>query len=506
MRIVRFAALAGVVGGLAGCAGTTPNLTSPQMQAPSLSAAGAGRSRPVADPGSGVRTVADAFLAPPYLQFGEETQPAAADSARLSLVWLAKADAKPADWVVETRPAEGGEWRKAGDPVATGYAPTGVPACVRMRTVLSGLEPGTLFDYRVSRSGEVVFGARARAPRAPGDSKSRFVVFGDTGSGTADERKVAHRISEAKPDYAMVAGDIVYSRGRASEYAKNFWPILNAETSAPTVGAPVLRAIPVAAAPGNHDIGPDNLTKYPDAYAYYVYWSQPLNGPDLPKAGAARIGGSETDKATFVKAAESRYPRMANFSVDYGTVHWTVLDSNPNVDWTDPALVAWLEKDLVAAKSAKWKFVLFHHPPFQSSEEHFDNQWMRVLAPKFEKHGVHMVWTGHVHNYQRSHPLRFAPAGAPEKSGRVGGEFTIDTRFDGVSRTKPDGVLYLVTGGGGAALYKKIADKSGRLQPFTAKLVNDTHSLTVVDIDDRKCVLRQLSADGKEIDSITVTQ
>ena len=29
---------------------------------------------------------------------------------------------------------------------------------------------------------------------------------------------------------------------------------------------------------------------------------------------------------------------MANFSFDYGNAHWTVLDSNKNVDWTDPSL------------------------------------------------------------------------------------------------------------------------------------------------------------------------
>jgi predicted phosphodiesterase len=450
--------------------------------------------------------VAEAFAAPPYLQFGEETDAPALGQARLSLVWLAKADSKPSDWQVETRPADGGEWRKAGDAVATTFAPSGGAAQVRMRSVLAGLDPGALFDYRVSHGGEVVFGARARAPRAPGDAKSRFVVFGDTGAGTPDERKVAHQIAEARPDYAMIAGDIVYSRGRASEYSKNFWPILNAESSSPAIGAPVLRTIPTAAAPGNHDIGPDNLIKYPDAYAYYVYWSQPLNGPDLGPKTATKLGGEPAAQAVFRKAAESRYPRMANFSMDYGNVHWTVLDSNQGVDWSDPALLAWLDKDLAAARGARWRFVLFHHPPFQSSSEHFDNQWMRVLAPRFEKLGVQIVWTGHVHNYQRSHPLRFTVGGVPDKAGRVSGEFAIDTRFDGKARTTPEGVLYIVTGGGGASLYKKIADKEGKLQPFTAKLVNDTHSLTLVDIDDRKCVLRQLSAEGKEIDSITVTQ
>ena len=38
----------------------------------------------------------------------------------------------------------------------------------------------------------------------------------------------------------------------------------------------------------------------------------------------------------FTEAAGEAYPRMTNFSFDYGNAHWTVIDSNPYVDWTDP--------------------------------------------------------------------------------------------------------------------------------------------------------------------------
>ena len=105
---------------------------------------------------------------------------------------------------------------------------------------------------------------------------------------------------------------------------------------------------------------------------------------------------------------------MANFSFDYGNAHWTVLDSNPYVDWTDPELRAWVERDLAAAKDATWRFVAFHHPPFNSSRAHFGDQRMRVLVDLFEAGRVDVVWSGHVHNYQRTFPLTFAADRGPD--------------------------------------------------------------------------------------------
>lgn len=74
---------------------------------------------------------------------------------------------------------------------------------------------------------------------------------------------------------------------------------------------------------------------------------------------------------------------------------------------------------------------------------------MRAVAKFLEDHGVNMVFNGHEHNYQRTFPIRAnatvaagpSPAGSPAVS--------IDTTFDGVTETVPDGVLYIVEGAGG---------------------------------------------------------
>ena len=209
---------------------------------------------------------------------------------------------------------------------------------------------------------------------------------------------------------------------------------------------------------------------------------------------------------------------MANFSFDYGSAHWIVLDANATVDWTNAELRAWLAADLAAAKDATWRFVSFHQPGFNSSKSHFDEQYMRIVAPIFEQGRVDIVFNGHVHNYQRSYPLRFAPAkennAAPfpptnerdrTKKRHVDGKLTLDKSFDGVKDTSPDGVIYLVTGAGGQHLYNpEQQDDPASWQEFTFKHVSKVHSLTVADTAGRSLTVRQLTADGDEVDRFVI--
>ena len=151
---------------------------------------------------------------------------------------------------------------------------------------LNDLDPGREFSYRLSKGGEVVFSADAQAPKS-GDTAYRFVVFGDCGVNTKEQKAVAFQAYQARPDFVMITGDIVYDRGRISEYREKFWPIYNADVASPATGAPLLRSTVFLAAAGNHDIATRDLGKYPDALAYFLYWSQPLNGPDGREGSAS---------------------------------------------------------------------------------------------------------------------------------------------------------------------------------------------------------------------------
>ena len=166
----------------------------------------------------------------------------------------------------------------------------------------------------------------------------------------------------------------------------------------------------------NHETA--DFGKNPDALAFYTAMHLPLNGPEVPTYPTP-IQGPPDRIDVFRAAAASRFPRMANYSFDYGDAHFLCLDSNLYTDPNDPTLRRWIEADL-SSTDAVWKFVVCHHPPFNVGGEHFQVQHMRVLAPIFEAHGVDIVLSGHEHNYQRPRPLRFMPSG-PGLSALVAG-------------------------------------------------------------------------------------
>jgi hypothetical protein len=321
---------------------------------------------------------------------------------------------------------------------------------------------------------------------------------------------VISELARRRPEALLIPGDIVYSHGRITEYRSHFFPVLNAEPNLPD-GAPLLRQVPLVGVIGNHDAATTGL--HPDALAYYLYLDGPLNGPDL-KAGA-RHTRLETLKGweAFLAAAGLRYPRMGSFSFDLGDAHIVALDSNPYVDWRDPVLREWLERDLAGAAGKPWRIVAFHHPGFHSARTYGDWQWMRQLAPIFEKHRVSLVLAGHVHGYQRSKPLRFRPnARAVEnlpanRVGEVPGLLTVDTVYNGSTSTRPDGVVYVVTGAGGAPLYEpELGAKPSAWKPFTAAYTADRFSFTLLDITHRAIHLTQVDAAGAELDRASLTR
>jgi hypothetical protein len=465
-------------------------------------------------PAAATRTSQQALVAKPYLQLGQSPAP-----GTLVIAW--HADDVGADWSLDSRTSSADGWRPAAKLEYRRIAVTDAAPHRLYRATLKELDPGAAFSYRIRRDGRDVFEAEARAPKAP-DQSYRFAVLGDCGAGSPEEKQVAYQAYLAKPDYLMITGDIVYERGRVSEYRENFWPVYNADEASPEVGAPLLRSTLFTAAVGNHDVATRDLAKCPDGLAYFLYWDQPLNGPLAPEGSALvpLLAGPDDSKKAFTQSAGPNYPRMANFSFDYGDTHWTVLDSNPYVDWTNSELRAWVASDFASAQNKTWRFVAFHHPGFSSSREHYENQQMRRLADVLDAGKVDIVFSGHVHNYQRAFPLRFVAGPSDEektvldkkgnpwpKDKLIPGHFTLDKTFNGRDQTRADGVIYLVTGAGGQHLYNpEQQDDPGSWQSFTAKFVSKVHSLTVVDVEGKTLKVRQISATGEELDRFQLTK
>ncbi len=438
---------------------------------------------------------AQIFIAKPYLQLGDNPK-----GNNLELLW--HTPDTDASWTVEVR--SGAAWNATQAPQSTLIKAPGIPSHRVYHAALNMLKPGEEFAYRVSRNGAVAFESTGRA-RKTADQPYKFVLFGDTAEGTPGEKSVAYRTYEEKPDFVFITGDIVYIAGRISEYRDKYFPIFNADVAETSGGAPLIRSVPFIGAVGNHDTGRGNYAKFPDSMAYFLYWNQPLNGPitNPDNKSAPDLKGNDLARPDFLSAAGPRFPRMANFSFDYGNAHWLVLDSNSYVDWTDPVLRDWIKKDLASAQSATWRFVGFHHPGYNSSLRHKDDQWMRLVSNLFEAGNVDVVFAGHVHNYQRTYPLTFKPTRMEvEKNGDVPGEWSLDKDFGNGSKNRPKGVVYIVSGGGGATLYDPELQKTpAKWLPFTTTFISEVHSYTVAEVNGKTLKVKQVSEKGDQVDA-----
>jgi hypothetical protein len=310
-----------------------------------------------------------------------------------------------------------------------------------------------------------------------------------------------------KPDLALNTGDNVYNNGAEGSYRDFWFPVWNNNVDSNETGAPFIRSIPFYIVVGNHDMGATGVnanmlgndsagrfsgnTDGGDALAHFNSYYYPLNGPTgvdtqftwnadtvtpngmifsykgksytSPAAIAAFRASTAVDAG---KGATQQIDHMHNFSFDSGSAHFVFLDANPHLfdgqlDNTTlyakapqgfsayPSVLRdWLINDLDSS-AQPWKIVVFHQPAFSSGNATVRNSQMRAVAKFLEDHGVNRVFNGHEQNYQGTYPLRANAnaTGAPVTTGSPA--VSIDTAFDGVKQTVPDGVLYLVEGAGG---------------------------------------------------------
>ncbi len=456
----------------------------------------------------GLSGFSQTVLVQPYLQPGGESTLEVFDSKVVA--WVT--DQKAGDFIVEygSSPAYG----QVALPDRRNLQPSAKQRYITYSAVLTNLAPNSRVYYRVALGQKTVRESSFAARKTP-DEAVKFAVIGDMADGKTNSRAIAWEMSKVRPEFLLICGDIVYSRGRVSEYMTNFWPIYsNVRSPSAKSGFPLMAGTVFYPVLGNHDVGATNLAGVADGFGAFYFFHPPLNGP-TNNPWNTPVGGSAKQKAAFHEAAGSAYPGLCNYSFDNGAGHFLCLDANRYVPVTDIDLQAWIRQDLMQSK-ARWKMVFFHQPGFNSSKSHNSEQRMRLLSPLFEECGVDAVFAGHVHNYQRSKPLRFAPDD-PRRlsaSGLVHGTFRLDEQFDGIKHTRPDGILYIVTGGGGASLYDKdFSDKPEKWKndpwavvPFTAKFYSERHSFTVVDMTPEHLSIQQLNDKGEQVDRITVTK
>lgn len=196
----------------------------------------------------------------------------------------------------------------------------------------------------------------------PNPPRVTFAAIGDYGTGSADEARVAALAASWSPDFILTLGD-------------NNYPSGGADTIDAHIGA--FYGSFIAPYPGIHGPGADTNRFFPS-----------LGNHDWATAGAGPYLGY------FTLPGNERY-----YDVRRGPVHLFALDSDPAEPdgvTADSVQAVWL-RDALAASTACWRVVYFHHPPY-SSGPHGSTRWMQW---PFAAWGADLVLSGHDHDYER---------------------------------------------------------------------------------------------------------
>lgn len=291
----------------------------------------------------------EAFRVAPYLQFGTKHS--------MAILWETE---EPATTRVEFGKS------RLGDELANLSQSKELPGMEMMHeVVLENLEPETKYFWRVIsefESGERLISEPSTFRTNVNDSTAfSFLLYGDSQTDTTAWGKVARLGWSERPNFAVLAGDLVDRGGNIDDWLVEFFPPANA----------LMRRIPIYTALGNHEDDHPN---------YYRYMHNP--------------------------------PPEYYYTFTYGNAQFFVVDTNKPVTEGSEQYI-WLEQEL-AKSTAPWKFVMHHHPPYSSEENDHGNSWTgstsygthaRNLVPLYEEYGVDFCLFGHVHMYERTWPL-----------------------------------------------------------------------------------------------------
>ncbi|HET6576185.1 MAG TPA: metallophosphoesterase family protein [Fimbriiglobus sp.] len=260
------------------------------------------------------------------------------------------------------------------------------------RAELTGLAPGTDYEFRVGRQSPTY---RFRTMPARATDAIHFISGGDCG---VNAHTVANNQQAARQDpaFAVVGGDLGYDNGRSAATSLAFLR----NYSRHMVGRDG-RLIPLVACLGNHEV----------------------NGGY----------GKGRDKAPFFFALfDGLYPDTGYATLDVGDYLSLVLLDTGHTSAIGGDQADWLDKTLKARRDRPHVFVVGHVPAYPSARKMegaggrpgtgAENR--RHWVPLFERHRVPVVLEHHDHTFKRSKLL-----------------------LGGLSH--PDGVLYLGDGSWG---------------------------------------------------------
>lgn len=242
-----------------------------------------------------------------------------------------------------------------------------------------------------------------RTPLAPGSrSPLRFAIVGDLGQ-TTDSLSTVHEVRNTtrfdysavgrgvEPSLMMLVGDLSYADGFGPRW--DSWGELM---------SPVLSELPLVAFSGNHEVEEDSVTH--ETFMHFrKRFPMPESAPEQT-APAGALSWSNYDLDTTYDYGSSY------FSFDTGMVHSICLNAYTHTE-EGSLQYEWLESDLAAVdrEATPWVLVFVHGPWYNSNKIHQSEvattRMKAAMEPLLHQYRVAAVWAGHVHAYERTHPV-----------------------------------------------------------------------------------------------------
>ena len=188
------------------------------------------------------------------------------------------------------------------------------------------------------------------------------------------------------------------------------------------------------------------------------------------------------------------------YSFDINNIHVLTMATEQKFD-TNSEQYNFVVQDLRKAANnpdIKWIIVTMHYPFYSSpntcgeSDCAGNKESRDIFHPLFDKYGVDLVLQGHVHNYQRSYPLKFNQESSPEP---------IITSTAKTDYKNPNGVIFAIVGTGGVNLH----GLSGSA-PFMAYQQDSKFGILDMHVSDNQLDAKFVSNNGATLDHFSISK
>ena len=184
-------------------------------------------------------------------------------------------------------------------------------------------------------------------------------------------------------------------------------------------------------------------------------WKDIVGGIDPQKMKIA-FGNHEFEGQSLLKQY-MEYTNLDNqyYSFDYSNVHFISMATEAPYEQGSEQF-NFVKHDLMKTKtnpSIDWIIVYYHQPMYTSKTHHEGLESLRDLYHSlFNEYGVDLVLQGHVHNYQRTHPLTYNSE-SPSNPTISQSAILDNGNNEENMYVDPEGTIFAIVGTGGRELH-----------------------------------------------------